>query len=168
MKILQINSVVGFGSTGKIAVEIHNTLIESGHDSYIAYGRNESRASKEDIQIGSRLSTYWHVLITRLFDRTGYGSKIATIRFIRQIKKMDPDIIHLHDLHGYYVHLIILFNYLKKAEKPILWTLHDCWAFTGHCAYFDFAGCDKWRRMCNKCPQKKTYPKIKGKCSFYN
>lgn len=158
MKVLQINSVCGIGSTGRIAIDIHNILIEQGHDSYIAYGRNLPKNCDNVIKIGTRIDNYTHLAKTRVLDKHGFGSKKATIKFIDEVKELDPDIIHLHNIHGYYINIEILFNYLKEANKPVVWTLHDCWSFTGHCAYFDYVGCDKWKTRCYRCPEKKAYP----------
>lgn len=158
MKVLQINSVCGIGSTGRIATDIHNILIEQGHESYIAYGRDLPKNCDNAIRIGTKIDNYTHVAKTRVLDKHGFGSKRATIEFIDEVKELDPDIIHLHNIHGYYINIEILFNYLKKANKPVVWTLHDCWSFTGHCAYFDYAGCNKWQKGCYKCPEKKSYP----------
>ncbi|MGO1468959.1 MAG: glycosyltransferase family 4 protein [Tissierella sp.] len=158
MKVLQINSVCGIGSTGRIATDIHNILIEQGHKSYIAYGRDESKSCNNTIKIGNKIDIYEHVALTRIFDKHGFSSKNATKRFIKEIEILDPDIIHLHNIHGYYINIEILFDYLKKSNKPVVWTLHDCWAFTGHCTYFDYVGCEKWKTHCNNCPQKKEYP----------
>lgn len=158
MKVLQINSVCGVGSTGRIATDLHSILKEQGHESYIAYGRGEPKNCDNAIKIGSKLDNYLHVVQTRLFDRHGFGSYYATKKFIKQIEKLEPDIIHLHNIHGYYINIRVLFEYLKTINKPIVWTLHDCWAFTGHCAHFDYIGCEKWRNGCMQCPQKKEYP----------
>lgn len=159
MKILQINSVCGIGSTGRIAIDIHNMLIGQGHESYIAYGRDLPKNCGDSIRIGTKIDNYTHVAKTRLLDKHGFGSKKATIKFIDKAKEFNPDIIHLHNIHGYYINIEILFDYLKKANKPIVWTLHDCWSFTGHCSHFDYIGCEKWRIGCFACPQKKEYPK---------
>jgi len=159
MKVLQINSVCGYGSTGRIATDIHNILTEQGHKSYVAYGRGEARNCETSIKIGSNYDVYKHVALTRVFGKHGFGSKKATIEFIDKVKKLDPDIIHLHNIHGYYINIELLFKYLKEANKPVVWTLHDCWAFTGHCAYFDYIGCDKWKDRCYNCLQKNSYPK---------
>ncbi|MGO4928329.1 glycosyltransferase family 4 protein [Fundicoccus sp. Sow4_F4] len=158
MKVLQINSVCGIGSTGRIATDIHNILIEQGHESYIAYGRDLPKNCDNAIKIGTKIDNYTHVAKTRVLDKHGFGSKQATIEFIGKVKELDPDIIHLHNIHGYYMNVEILFNYLKEANKPVVWTLHDCWSFTGHCAYFDYVGCDKWKTGCDSCPEKKAYP----------
>ena len=158
MKILQINSVCGVGSTGRIATDLYKVLEEQGHQCKIAYGRGEAPEGIDSIKIGSKLDNYTHVFKTRVFDKHGFGSVNATKKFIEEVKEYDPDIIHLHNIHGYYINIEILFNYLKDANKPVVWTLHDCWPFTGHCAYFDYVGCDKWKHGCNKCPQKHDYP----------
>lgn len=158
MKVLQINSVCGIGSTGRIATDIHKILIEKGHKSYIAYGRYDDRGCDTSIRIGNKLDNYMHAAITRLFDKHGFGSKRATIEFIKKVDIIDPDIIHLHNIHGYYINIKLLFDYLKKINIPVVWTLHDCWSFTGHCSFFDYIGCDKWKDRCYNCPQKKAYP----------
>lgn len=158
MKILQINSVCGTGSTGKIAVDNYKKHLAEGNESWIAYGRGEGKNCNHTIKIGTDLDINYHGLYTRIFDKHGFASKKATKEFIKKVEKLNPDIIHLHNIHGYYINIEILFNYLRQSGKEIIWTLHDCWAFTGHCAHFDFVGCDKWKIQCYKCPQKNTYP----------
>lgn len=158
MRILQINSVCGVGSTGRIATDLYKVLEEQGYECKIAYGRGNAPEGIDSIKIGSNLDNYAHVFKTRVFDKHGFGSVSATKTFIEEVKEYNPDIIHLHNIHGYYINIEILFNYLKEANKPVIWTLHDCWAFTGHCAYFDYIGCDKWKNGCGKCPQKQGYP----------
>lgn len=158
MRILQINSVCGVGSTGRIATDLYKVLEEQGYECKIAYGRGNAPEGIDSIKIGSNLDNYAHVFKTRVFDKHGFGSVSATKTFIEEVKEYNPDIIHLHNIHGYYINIEILFNYLKEANKPLIWTLHDCWAFTGHCAYFDYIGCDKWKNGCGKCPQKQGYP----------
>lgn len=158
MKVLQINSVCGRGSTGRIVLDIHNALSTNGYKSYIAYGREKAKNCSNTIRIGRKMDIYTHVIKTRLFDKHGFGSKQATKDFIKKAKELDPDIIHLHNIHGYYINIKILFDYLKQINKQVIWTLHDCWPFTGHCAYFDFVGCGKWKKGCFKCPQKLKYP----------
>jgi putative colanic acid biosynthesis glycosyltransferase len=159
MKVLQINSVCGTGSTGRMAADIHHILTEQGHESCIAYGRDAPKNCDHAIRIGNRLDNYKHAAWTRIFDKHGFGSKRATEEFIKKIKKMDPDVIHLHNIHGYYININILFDYIKEAEKPVVWTFHDCWNFTGHCSYFDDIGCEKWMAGCHHCPAKKAYPR---------
>jgi glycosyltransferase involved in cell wall biosynthesis len=159
MNILQINTVCGVGSTGRIATDLHSILVSQGHQSTVAFGRNTAKNCKQTIRIGSRFDNYLHVARTRLFDTHGFGSASATKAFIAKLRALNPDVIHLHNLHGYYVHIGLLFEYLKQANKPVIWTLHDCWAFTGHCSHFDFIGCDRWKRECHDCPLKSEYPK---------
>ncbi len=158
MRVLQINSVCGIGSTGRIATDIHNVLIEQGHESYIAYGRDEPQNCDTAIKIGTNFNNYSHVALTRIYDKHGFGSKKVTREFIKEVERINPDIIHLHNIHGYYINIEILFEYLKKTDKQVIWTLHDCWSFTGHCSHFDFIGCNKWETGCFKCPQKREYP----------
>lgn len=158
MKVLQINSVCGIGSTGRIATDIHKILKANGHQSYIAYGRYEARDCDSVIKIGNKLDNYIHVAKTRLFDKHGFGSYRSTKELISKIESLNPDVIHLHNIHGYYLNIELLFRYLKKANKPVFWTLHDCWPFTGHCSHFDYIKCDKWKTQCFKCPQIQSYP----------
>ncbi len=118
-KLLQINTVVNSGSIGHIAEEIGQLAIKNGWESYIAHGRNYRSSSSIKIKIGTKWSIYWHVLKTRLFDRHGFGSKRATKQFIHQIESIQPDIIHLHNLHGYYINIELLFNYLAKSNTTL-------------------------------------------------
>jgi len=168
MKVLQINTTCGRGSTGRIAVDIHKLLLEQGHESVIAYGRGEPLNCDNTIKIGNKIDFYNHALKTRLLDRHCFGSKKATQDFVDEVKNYSPDIIHLHNIHGYYLNIEILFNFLKKFNKPVVWTLHDCWAFTGHCSHFDYANCYKWETHCQKCPERKSYPKSMFIDNSYN
>lgn len=156
--LLQINSVVNSGSTGRIAEDIGQLAINKGWKSYIAYGRNNRPSQSNKIRIGSNWDMRMHGVETRLFDNHGFSSKKATYDFIKIIKEINPSVIHLHNLHGYYINIEILFNYLASARIPIIWTLHDCWSFTGHCTHFTFVDCDKWKTQCYSCPQKNSYP----------
>jgi glycosyltransferase involved in cell wall biosynthesis len=158
-RILQINSVVNFGSTGRIVEEIGQLVIQKGWNSYIAYGRYDRTSNSEIIKIGTEWDTNIHGLQSRLFDRHGLGSLNATIKLVEIIKGIQPDIIHLHNLHGYYLNIKFLFSYLALSDIPVIWTFHDCWPITGHCVYFDFVKCERWKTECYSCPQKKSYPK---------
>lgn len=158
LRLLQINSVVNSGSTGRIAEEIGQTSIAAGWKSYIAYGRNDRPSESELIKIGNDWDIKMHGVQTRLFDGHGLGSKLATKDLIKKIIEISPNIIHLHNIHGYYINIEILFNYLKTAHIPVVWTFHDCWPITGHCAHFTFVGCEKWKTQCYDCPQKTRYP----------
>lgn len=156
--LLQINSVANTGSTGRIAEGIGQAVMKAGWKSYIAYGRYANPSQSELIKIGNKWDVYNHVLQTRLFDKHGLASKQATWKFLQQMEQIKPDIIHLHNIHGYYLNYPILFEYLSKTNIPVVWTLHDCWAFTGHCAHWAFTGCDRWKSGCNGCIQQKGYP----------
>lgn len=160
MKILQINSVCGIRSTGRICTDLADVLEQNGHECKIAYGREivPEKYQKYAIRIGSDFDVKRHAIQSRFFDNTGFGSKHATVKFIEWVKEYDPDVIHLHNIHGYYINIEILFNYLANANKPVIWTLHDCWTFTGHCAYYSYVKCDKWKTGCFNCPQKRSYP----------
>ena len=160
MKVLQINSVCGIRSTGRICTDLADVLLQDGHECMIAYGRESvpEKYRKIAVRIGNDLDAKMHALQSRIFDNAGFGSKRATEKFIDWVKKYDPDIIHLHNIHGYYINIEVLFKYLAESNKPVIWTLHDCWAFTGHCAYYSYVKCDKWKTGCFNCPQKKRYP----------
>lgn len=159
MKYLFINSVAGFGSTGRIAADKCRELSAQGHTCVLAYGRDKANCDDiPTIAIGGKWDYRLHGLESRIFDDQGFGSRRATRAFLRWVREYDPDVIWLHNIHGYYLNMELLFSYLKTCGKKIYWTLHDCWSFTGHCAYFDFVGCDKWKTGCHHCPQKKTYP----------
>lgn len=160
MKVLMINVVCGIRSTGRICTDLATALEAQGHEVKIAYGRENVPEQFQEyaVRIGSDLDVKLHGVKARLFDGAGFGSKRATEKFIDWVKEYDPDVIHLHNIHGYYINAEVLFNYLKACGKKVIWTLHDCWAFTGHCVYFDYVGCDKWKTGCEHCPQKSEYP----------
>lgn len=162
MKVLLINTVCGVGSTGRICTDIAECLTNAGHECKIAYGRDPvpEQYKKYAVRIGNDLDVKVHGFITRIFDRHGLGSYKATKKFIQWVREYDPDVIHLHNIHGYYINIKVLFDYLKDCGKKIVWTLHDCWAITGHCTHFENIGCEKWKyQNCVCCRQKKEYPK---------
>ena len=158
MKVLQINTAVNTGSTGRIAEDIGRVLLEHGHQSVIAAGKTDRPSALEVITIGSKADQVFHALKTRLTDRHGFGSKVATKRLIDRIDKIQPSVVGLHNLHGYYLNIEILFEYLSRKDIPILWTLFDCWSFTGHCTYFDDINCMRWKDQCYQCPKTHKYP----------
>lgn len=157
-KLLQINTYGNWGSTGRIAEQIGKSAIDSGWESYIACDRKITDSSSVIIKVGNAVSRISHGAVSRLLDAQGLGSVIATHRLVNKINEIRPDIIHLHNIHGYYINYPILFSWLKEYDAPVVWTLHDCWPLTGHCAYFDLAGCYKWQTTCCHCPQKGEYP----------
>lgn len=158
MKIVQINTFSN-KSTGSIMMNLHRELILNGHDSYVVWARGRKSKDSNEIFLKSKLSVFIHGLYTRFTDKTGFASKRETIRLIKKLEKIQPDIIHLHNLHGYYINIELLFGYIKKNNIKVVWTLHDCWAFTGHCFDPECINCEKWKSCCSKCPQINEYPK---------
>ena len=157
--LLQIAVEGNVGSTGTIAEALGQHVINMGWESYIAHGRFPRPSASRVIRIGSDFDVLLHGLETRLFDRHCLGSRKATKKLIKQIQAINPDIIHLHHLHGYYINIKLLFDYLSMAKISVVWTFHDCWSMTGHCCHFDYVCCEKWKTECDNCPQKKEYPK---------
>lgn len=162
MRVLLINSVCGIGSTGRICTDLAQQFEKQGNEVKIAYGRNSyipKQFQKYAVRIGNNLDVKLHALQTRLFDSHGFGSYNATKKFLKWVEEYKPNLILMHNIHGYYINIELLFNWLKQHQDiQIKWTLHDCWAFTGHCSYFTFAKCNKWQTECQNCPQKKMYP----------
>lgn len=156
-----INSVCGIGSTGRICTDLAAAFENEGHVVKIAYGRGEvpDAHRKYAVRIGSDLDAKLHALGTRWTDRHGFCSKRATKRFLQWAEAFDPDLVWIHNIHGYYINVEHLFAWIKsRPHMQVRWTLHDCWAFTGHCSHFSFVGCDKWKTGCSSCPQKTRYP----------
>lgn len=160
MRVVEINSV-NHGSTGTIMRNIAYMAEKNGIDTTICFQSARSTKNEEFhkvIRIGSRVDRNLHLYLAYLTGKYGTYSKIETRRFVKRIDSLNPDIIHLHNLHKGYVNLEILFDFIKSKNIPVIWTLHDCWSFTGQCPYFDLVGCDKWMRGCGSCPQYKVYP----------
>lgn len=161
MKVLFINSVCGIRSTGRIVTELAEQYMADGHQCIIAFGREEAAEKYKSIsyKIGTDKSIKINALKARLFDNEGFNAKKATKKFIEFANNYNPDVLWLHNLHGYYINIELLFDWIKsRPNMQVKWTLHDCWSFTGHCAHFDFAKCDKWKTQCKECPCKKDYP----------
>lgn len=172
MRILMINVCCGVKSTGRICTDLAKALINKGHDVRIAYARDivPDEYKSISIRIGTKFDVYKQAMLARVFDNEGFGNRNSTNNFINWIKIYKPDIIHLHNIHGYYVNCELLFSFLKEYGVPVVWTLHDCWSFTGHCAYFDYIGCHKWLSCCKQCPQKSAYPSsyvLDNSCTNY-
>ncbi len=176
MRIAQINVVASL-STGRIAAQLCRMAEKAGHKALLCHSRDHAPGDIISFRIGSMLDTYVHLGLSRLTDRTGFFSKRATQKLIRQLELFQPDLVHLHNLHGYYLHLPTLFEYLRKNDLPVVWTLHDCWAYTGHCAYYTTAenapdataakkrrapqhtvGCNRWQSGCGQCVLRASYP----------
>lgn len=138
MNILQINSVYGFGSTGRIVKDLHNYFIDEGFDSSVIYGRGEVSDEVDVHLISNSFEMYTHILRTRIMNRHGFGSKFNTKQVIRKIEEINPDVILLHNLHGYYLNIKLLFEYISTKKIKVIWLLHDAWTITGHSAYINF------------------------------
>ncbi|MFM2195910.1 MAG: hypothetical protein RL092_1510 [Bacteroidota bacterium] len=159
---LEITIEANTGSTGRASEALCDALGNNGWNCIIAYGRTNHQSKHKTYKIGHLPDQLWHGLISRLFDAHGLGSRLATRRLIKFIKASQPSVIHLRNIHGYYIHYPTLFEYLATVKIPVLWTLHDAWSFTGHCSHFAAVGCDKWKTGCGGCPQVKEYPKSIG------
>lgn len=160
MNILMINAS-NFGSTGNIMLQIAQKARVKGHIVFTACPDcrdNRRKTVENQILIGNRFFRNVHLKLAYYTGLNGCFSYFSTINFLRKLKKIKPDIIHLHNLHNCYINLRLLFNYIKKNDIKVFWTLHDCWNFTGHCPYFEIAGCDKWKSGCYNCPTYKDYP----------
>jgi len=158
-KLLQINITANWGSHGKIAEAIGQQALSLGWESHIAYGRWSNPSQSSLYHIGSMADEYIHGVFSRIFDNHGLMSAKATKELVKYIQQINPDIIHLHNIHGYYLNYPILFDFLATFNKPVVWTLHDCWSFTGHCAHYMFANCKKWETGCHHCPLLSNYPR---------
>lgn len=169
-KLLQIDSCLVTGSTGRITESVAQLAQSRGWECYIVHGgRYVKRPScMKDIQSVSPSGEYLHYAESLLFDNHGLASRRATRKVVEQIKQIKPDVVQLHCVHGYYLNYKILFEYLNSTNIPVVWTFHDCWAFTGHCAHFVTAGCEKWKTGCYDCPLKGDYPKSFVDCSKRN
>lgn len=164
MRVFQLNTFCGVKSTGRIAAEIAKLVKNDGGECLIGYGVPGISPDSEPFayRIGTPVERKLHGAMRKLLDAEGCGSVLGTRQLIREMRAFAPDLIHLHNLHGCYLNLAMLFDELAAMNKPVVWTLHDCWPFTGHCAYFDYVGCDRWQSQCHDCPQKASYPTCIG------
>lgn len=157
MKVLQINSVCGTGSTGRIVVQISDYLNQQDVENYIAYGYGKS-GRPNTFCFGNSLDAHLHSFFSRKLGWQGKMSHIPTWHLIRYMERINPDIVHLHNIHGHYLNYEMLFQYLKKKNCQVVWTFHDCWPVTGKCAHFTEVKCEKWKTGCFECPQLDRYP----------
>lgn len=158
--LFQLNATANWGSTGRIAEAIGLAAQKRGWQCYMAYGRHANPSALELIKVGDPLNPYFHYLQSRVFDREGLGSGTATSRVVWLLDKLAPDVVQLHNIHDHWLNYRILFEYLNATpDIKVVWTFHDCWAFTGHCFHFAQVGCRKWRHECGSCPLSKVYPK---------
>lgn len=161
MKVLEINTVYGIGSTGKIVSDLYEMLLKQGNECVIAYARGEAPENIRTIKIGNKWDVYYHGIMTRITDKHALYSVHATRKLVEEIRRYEPELIHLHNLHGYYLDIRTLFAFLKEYDRPVVWTLHDCWTYTGHCSHYTNVGCYRWKTQCEHCPQKGEYPASK-------
>lgn len=161
MKVLQINSFYkNGGSTGRIAYDLKTLSEEYGIENHVAFGYEFiPTADPDTFRMEGMFGYYRSILMTRLFASHGFDNIWETLRLIRYMDKVRPDVIHLHNIHSYYIHVGMLFRYIKRHNIPVIWTLHDSWSITGWCTGFDYVQCDKWREGCHHCPLQKEYPK---------
>lgn len=166
MRIAEINIAMD-GSTGKIMLQIAQTARNDGYEvktfSPVVFSKvkkNKKVLPKEHTEFGFFFENGVHRCLGTLLGYNGCFSHIGTWLLIKQLKEFQPDIIHLHNLHGFCINLPMLFRYIKRNSIRVIWTLHDCWAFTGHCPYFTMAKCDRWKTECHHCPQPRVYPKM--------
>ena len=158
IKVLQINSVYGCGSTGTIMKLIANQIESAGGESYVAYGRGALTGDNFFV-INTTFQQKLSILKTRIFGMHGFYNIHGTRKLIKWIDKIKPDIVHLHNIHGHYINIELLFDYLSKYKIKVIWTLHDCWPFTGHCSHFASLKCEKWKTGCSKCANLRSYPR---------
>lgn len=159
-RLLIIGSSLNYGSPGKITESLGKLAKEQGWEVYQAHGVKYSNSSQLITRpVSSVMGEKIHAAYSLLLDAHGLASTTETKSLIKWIDEIKPDVIHLHNLHGYYLNFKVLFEYLSILDTPIIWTLHDFWPITGHCVHFDYAGCYKWKNECNHCPQRRTYPK---------
>ena len=161
MKVLIINASCGNGSTGRIVADLYHMLRNKGHFCKIAFGHGEPRMVpyEDTIRVNNKWGYYIHNVLGKLFDRAGFFSRQKTKKFVKIIEEYKPDLIHLHNLHGFWINIDILFKELRKLNIPIVWTLHDCWAYTGHCSHYTTNKCYKWVDGCHTCQHLDVYPR---------
>ena len=158
MRIVHINSVA-HGSTGKIMLNIAETVKKMGHEAYtFSESRREAYAPDNHRFFGDCVENMFHRGFSMISGISGKGSCVSTWRLLRELDKISPDILHLHNLHGWYINIPMLFDYIRRNKIKTIWTLHDCWAFTAQCSHFTMEKCEKWRNGCYSCPRYKIYP----------
>lgn len=168
MRYVQVNTVP-HGSTGSIMMALHEELLRDGEESWVFWGRGRDASNDREFNFGTKAGILADVLLTRFDGRAGFHSRAATRRLLAELDRIGPDVVHLHNLHGYYLNIEMLFEWLAERDCQVRWTLHDCWPLTGHCVHFTYVGCDQWKQSCaadGECSQLGTYPKTyaKGEC----
>ncbi len=157
MKVLQINSHYDQGGAARIVATLHRQWLSKDMEAYVAYGRGLRPKDKNVFRFGTKWGICFSAMLSRITGRNGYFNRRSTQKLIRWIEQIQPDMIHMHVLHGYYINVPMLFHYINKKRIPYIWTMHDCHAFTGNCGYF--FDCRRWEEGCGSCPYLKNYPK---------
>ena len=153
MKIVQINAVYGFGSTGVIVKDIQSACRKEGIDCVAAYSQSKGEV-KSGYHLGNAFSNRLHAILSRISGKQGYFSCFSTWRFLRFLDNYRPDILHLHNLHGCYINVPMLLKYAAKKNIAVVVSLHDCWFYTGGCSHYTSVGCNKWLQKCGNCPRR--------------
>lgn len=156
MRIVQINACFERGSTGRMTKQMHEAFSKEGHESFV-FSPNVNAGNSHVINVGNSIDYRLHSFLSRVTGLQGYFSIRATLRLVRKLKQIKPDILHLHNLHNNYINLPILFRYIKKNGIATVITMHDFWFITGHCGYFTEYKCERWRDKCGNCPAIKKY-----------
>lgn len=159
-RLVEINAAMNYGSTGRITEAIGLAAEKAGWDCTMVHGpRYVNPSQLTDICTQGKWGDRLHGVHSLLLDGHGLGSKNATRRLVARLDALQPDVVHLHNVHGYYLNYEVLFRWLQRVDCKVVWTLHDCWTFTGHCTHFDLIGCDRWKSGCYDCPQTGAYPR---------
>jgi glycosyltransferase involved in cell wall biosynthesis len=159
VKILRITPTTNRGSISRTGEQLGKLVKAEGWVSYIAYSRPGNKSESNLIRVGNKVSLFFHLFLARAFDMSGFGSYFPTKRLVKKIERINPSLIHLHNIHSYDINISVLFRFLSKSNIPIVWSQHDCWAYTGHCTHYAKIKCEKWKTMCEHCPQLNRYPK---------
>lgn len=160
MKIISINAWT-IGSTGRIMLECAKAARNTGDEVHVfskAWIGQDYEGILNHHVIGNYFCNRVHVRLARYSGLHGCFSLLSTLKMLREIDRIQPDLIHLHNLHGWFLNLPLLFLYIKKKHTRVIWTLHDCWSFTGHCPHFETEKCSKWKTGCYACPRYREYP----------
>lgn len=153
-----INSIYPYGSTGRICLEMQKSLQDRGFDVVCFHGEG-AETGLSNYNFSFKFSKCVNAFLSRLDDRAGFHSKIETKRLLNKLDEFSPNLLIVNNMHAYYLDIELFLNYLSNKKIPVIFVLHDCWNFTGHCSHFDYIQCKKWKNQCDKCPQVKSYPK---------
>lgn len=159
MKVVQINGAAQNGSTGRIVSQLSDVMTHRGIENYIIASGYKEHITKDNVFVVSNdMKVKIHQMEAYILGDAGFHSNNTTWRIIRLLDRLKPDVVHLHHVYGFWLNVEVLLNYLKKMGIPVVWTLHDFWAITGHCTHFEAIGCEKWKSECGLCKQRRCYP----------